>query len=180
MHGEPVTLMLMSISFRTLCPGLQQLVPVCPAATRNLNLHALSTLYVSFSWDCDTKKLTGCIFITITREKTTKLIEYVIAQGSEVGLASLHCWSMGQSLGLFIGRWEKPGSKDDTCKSHNGSSKSKCCSKVKYLFEICGAATNKQLGVHSVNNKIKSKAQVWWKRLPLGLNWLTISGLTVQ
>ena len=54
--------------------------------------------------DCDTKKLTPCIFITITSEETTDLIEYVIAQGIEVGLGSLRCWGMDQSLDLFMGR----------------------------------------------------------------------------
>lgn len=54
--------------------------------------------------NCDTKKLTPCIFITITSEETTNLIEYVIAQGIEVGLGSLRCWSMGRSLNLFMGR----------------------------------------------------------------------------
>lgn len=44
---------------------------------------------VSFFRGRDTKKLAPCIFITITREETTDLIEYVIAQGIEVGLGSL-------------------------------------------------------------------------------------------
>lgn len=34
-----------------------------------------------FVWDCDTKKLSPCVFITITSKETTNLIEYVIAPG---------------------------------------------------------------------------------------------------
>lgn len=34
-----------------------------------------------FLWDCDTKKLSPCAFITITSKETTNLIEYVIARG---------------------------------------------------------------------------------------------------
>lgn len=94
------------VSFRTLSSLLASLTSTgLPCGNKGsnqlasfVNPHCLIRLRL---WQ---KKLTPCIFITITSKETTNLIEYVIAQGTEVGLGSLRCWSMGQSLNLFLGR----------------------------------------------------------------------------
>lgn len=95
-----------------------------------------------FVWDCDTKKLTPCIFITITSEETTNLIEYVIAPGIEVG--SAHCVAEA-----WAGRWIS-GLEDNKC-----SAAEKTKNPRRDLFSLCeislydpGAMINTEVKVH--------------------------------
>lgn len=135
------------VSFRTLSSLLASLTSTgLPCGNKGsnqlarfVNPHCLIRLRL---WQ---KKLTPCIFITITSKETTNLIEYVIAQGTEVGLGSLR-WAS-----RWISSWEdnKPWAAEMMHKSHNGSYMSNCSSRVKYCFVICGVMVNKEVRVHN-------------------------------
>lgn len=118
-----------------------------------------------FVWDWDTKKLTPCMFITITSEETANLIEYVIARGTGVGLGSLSGWSVGQSPDLLR--------EDNKCWAAETTPVNPSVGAARPAALLSWNTADKQRG-HKINNKTKSKAPLWVKHLPLGVNRLAM------